>query len=167
MWDAADVFGWYMWYGVAVVIHTVWELVENSVPGIAFLRKHFPRHFRDYKGDSLLNSVGDVVSFSCGFLWLAVVPHWGAAMVAPAFAAATAMKMSPTSEDYIVLETQRDVAWLQTILGGGGPVHHRRPPCRWIRLARYSDRTPAWKVLGNFAINERAIYKASPTTPRI
>lgn len=40
-----------------------WELIENS----NFIVKRYRKSFRNYKGDSLVNSLGDIFSCMTGF----------------------------------------------------------------------------------------------------
>ena len=82
IWDAAGLVSshWLKWYAGVLGFHIVSECFENSLPGIAWLRKRAARvGFEDYEGDVVVNTLGDNLAFTAGYLWYAVVPSAAAA----------------------------------------------------------------------------------------
>jgi Protein of unknown function (DUF2585) len=57
---------------IAVVIEVGWELFENG----SFLINRYQAADVTYNGDSIVNSVGDVLSMMVGFFLAASVPIW-------------------------------------------------------------------------------------------
>lgn len=64
---------------LALAIEAVWELVENSPPVIErFRQTAISQH---YYGDTIANSVGDLLACAGGFGLAAFLPAWGSALV--------------------------------------------------------------------------------------
>ena len=57
---------------IAVLIESGWELYENS----NYLINRYRLAGYDYSGDSIINSVGDIVSMITGFLIASRLPAW-------------------------------------------------------------------------------------------
>ena len=57
---------------IAVLLEGAWELFENS----PLLMKRYGAAGVEYHGDSLINSIGDVVSMMVGFVLAGLVPVW-------------------------------------------------------------------------------------------
>jgi uncharacterized protein DUF2585 len=57
---------------LAVLLESGWELFENS----GFIIQRYQAADVVYNGDSIINSVGDIVSMAVGFLIAARVPAW-------------------------------------------------------------------------------------------
>jgi hypothetical protein len=53
-------------FQAAIVLETLWELLENSP--MVIQRYRMATFSQDYSGDSLVNSVGDILSCSAGYL---------------------------------------------------------------------------------------------------
>jgi hypothetical protein len=58
---------------IAAVLEGGWELFENSA---YIINKYQSGIATDYKGDSIINSVGDVVAMSFGFYLASLIPAW-------------------------------------------------------------------------------------------
>ena len=63
---------------ICVFIESAWEIIENS-PFI--IRRYQGGEAGGYTGDSIINSVGDLISMATGFLITAWVPAWVAAVL--------------------------------------------------------------------------------------
>jgi hypothetical protein len=63
-----------VWAGLllAVILESGWELFENS----NFLINRYRAAGFDYSGDSIVNSVGDIVAMAAGYLFAALTPVW-------------------------------------------------------------------------------------------
>jgi len=61
----------WVWFLANLAIHAAFELLENTPWGIRVARWVPPRRFAQYNGDTVVNSVGDLFSFSLGYLALA------------------------------------------------------------------------------------------------
>ena len=72
--------------GIALGIETTWEIVENTNAMIE--RYRAATVSLDYYGDSVTNSVGDIVSFVLGYVAAAAIPTW---ISAASFVAAEAL----------------------------------------------------------------------------
>lgn len=65
---------WKIEFWTATILHTIFELIENTPLGIKFINKYFPKDglFRwpggKNKPDSLINTIGDTISFAFGHL---------------------------------------------------------------------------------------------------
>jgi hypothetical protein len=57
---------------VAVLLEGAWELFENS----PLLMKRYGEAGVEYHGDSLVNSLGDIVSMAVGYIVAGLVPVW-------------------------------------------------------------------------------------------
>jgi hypothetical protein len=57
---------------IAVALESVWELYENS----NYLINRYRAAGYDYSGDSIINSVADIVAMMVGFLIASRVPAW-------------------------------------------------------------------------------------------
>ena len=61
---------------IALIYETLWEIVENSPYVINKYRKNSTLS-RDYHGDSIINSIGDILSMSIGFYIAWFFPKYG------------------------------------------------------------------------------------------
>ena len=57
---------------IAVLLEGTWELFENS----EMLLRRYGVAGVEYHGDSLINSIGDIVSMMAGYILAALVPVW-------------------------------------------------------------------------------------------
>jgi len=64
--------------GLALALEAVWELLENSPPIVARFRQTAVSF--DYVGDSIFNSLGDLLSCGVGFGLAATLPVWGSVL---------------------------------------------------------------------------------------
>lgn len=56
------------WFLLNVFLHVVFEFIENMPLGVYISRKCYIT----YTGDAIVNSIGDVLGFSCGY-WIVAV----------------------------------------------------------------------------------------------
>ncbi len=57
---------------IAVLVEGTWELFENS----EMLKRRYGAAGAEYDGDSLVNSIGDILSMMSGYVIAAFVPVW-------------------------------------------------------------------------------------------
>ena len=75
--ETGEKFPW-QWFFINFALHCLWEFIENTPCIINGFRK---QGFPEYTGDSVINSVGDLMVFSFGYIssWaLCEYVHWGA-----------------------------------------------------------------------------------------
>lgn len=65
-------------FAAALWLEALWELVENSPPIIDRFRQTAVS--LNYVGDSIMNSLGDLLSCSVGFGLAALLPIWGSVL---------------------------------------------------------------------------------------
>ena len=61
---------------IALLFETSWEIIENTPMIINKYRKE-NKNSRDYPGDSIINSIGDIISMTIGFYLCWYNPNYG------------------------------------------------------------------------------------------
>ncbi len=68
---------WNMSFVTALVVHTLFEWLENTQKGMAFIRNFTYWPGGKEKADSLRNSIGDTIAFAIGWGMSYGLDHYG------------------------------------------------------------------------------------------